>query len=182
MDKIIEEEIIEGVLSGDTKAYKQVVDAYKDNIFALIYKITTNREDSEELTQDVFVKAFFNLKSFKRESSFSTYLYRIAYNTTISKLRNKTKLFYRDNIEKSITAVDETENELLNKQIKEEQYEKLEMAIEQLGSGEKFLLLSFYQEDKSLNELADITGLSLSNIKIKMFRARKKLTNIIKDI
>jgi RNA polymerase sigma-70 factor, ECF subfamily len=180
MNKDKELILIEKVRSGDTSCYRDLVDAYGENIFTLIYKMTGNREDAEELAQDVFVKAFFSLKKFRGESSFSTWLYRIAYNLTISSLRKKKKLlFSQREVEKEFVA-DESEEDVFLKKICEKEYELLENAINRLDTIDKFLMMAFYKQEKSLSELADITGLSLSNVKTRLFRARTKIKTELK--
>ncbi len=80
---------IDQVLKGDTKSFAYLIDKHKDMVYTVALRIIRNREDAEELAQDVFVKAFQSIDKFKKESKFSTWLYRIAYNTSISKVRKK---------------------------------------------------------------------------------------------
>ena len=83
--------IISSVLTGKTECFSYFLDAYGQQIFNLIVRMTGSPEDAEELTQDSFMKAFEHLSSFNGNSSFSTWLYRIAYNTTLSALRKKSR-------------------------------------------------------------------------------------------
>ncbi len=179
MDKTTELNLIASVCDGDTGRYRELVDAYSGRIFALVYKMTGVREDAEELAQDVFVKAFFSLKSFRGESSFSTWLFRIAYNMTISSLRKKKKIVFSHDIDKVGAIVDDTNDEILKKRVQEAEEERLETAISELPPQDIFLLTAFYKEDKSLAELTQITGLSMSNVKIKMFRIKQKLSTML---
>lgn len=180
MDKAREAEIITKVRGGDTSSYRLLVDAFGENIFSLVYKMTGSREDAEEIAQDVFVKGFFSLSGFRGESSFSTYLFRIAYNLSITFLRKKKreKVTSFEDIERKGfkgDPFDEEEDEKMDKQIRENRYEKLEKIVLLLPANERFLITAFYQQDKSLAELVEITGLSLSNVKVSLFRIRKKL-------
>ena len=84
---------IRRILAGETGLYSVFIQRYSPQVFALIVKMVSCPEDAEELTQDVFVKAFNKLDSFKGKSGFSTWLYRIAYNTAISALRKKRRVF-----------------------------------------------------------------------------------------
>lgn len=84
-----ETHIIHRILKGETSLYEYFLDKYSQQVFILIIRIVENQEDAEELTQDTFLKAFEHLSSFKAESSFSTWIYRIAYNTAISATRKK---------------------------------------------------------------------------------------------
>lgn len=93
IDKMENDEthIIHRILKGETSLYEYFLDKYSQQVFILIIRIVENQEDAEELTQDTFLKAFEHLSSFKAESSFSTWIYRIAYNTAISATRKKSK-------------------------------------------------------------------------------------------
>ena len=87
-----ETHIIHRILKGETSLYEYFLDKYSQQVFILIIRIVENQEDAEELTQDTFLKAFEHLSSFKAESSFSTWIYRIAYNTAISATRKKARV------------------------------------------------------------------------------------------
>lgn len=119
---------IERTLAGDTGCFACLLDRYSRPVHSLIFKMVGNREDAEELAQDVFMKVFRNLSSFKADSSFSTWIYRIAYNTAISELRKKKQEFVA--IEESqINNVSEEEvSNLLGRTSSTEQLDKLEAA------------------------------------------------------
>ena len=166
---------IKRVQSGDTECFACLIDKYSRPIHSLVFRIVGNREDTEELTQDIFMKVYRNLDSFKGESSFSTWIYRIAYNTAISETRKKKYelLPFDDAVIDNIT-----ENDVANAfghVDKTEQIETLEKALGDLSPDERALILLFYMKDKSIDEISDITGLSVSNVKTKLHRIRKKL-------
>ena len=94
-----DEIIIERVLSGNRNAFAALVDRYKDRVFSLVFGIVQNYAVAEELAQDVFLNAFNGLKKFRKEAGFSTWIYRIAYNTAISETRKKR---YNDWVENNI--------------------------------------------------------------------------------
>lgn len=173
---------IERIVAGDTGCFACLLDKYSRPVHSLILKTVRNKEDAEELAQDVFMKVFRNLPSFKGDCSFSTWIYRIAYNTAISELRKKKQEFVA--IEESqISNVSEEEvGELLGQSSANEQIEKLEIALTLLPPDERGLLLLFYRKEKTVDELTVITGLSASNIKVKLHRIRKKLFVLIKEM
>lgn len=165
---------VRAVAAGDTEAFGLIVGAYSERIFALVARICGNREDAEELTQDTFVKAFGSIGKFRAESSFSTWLYRIAYNTAISHLRKrKPTVPYNDGIE---PAADDHGN------ADEERVATLEKALALMSPEERSLLLLFYHEDKSIREIAHIASMSEGNTKTKLHRARRKLADIFRQI
>ena len=162
-----ETHIIQRILRGETALYEYFLNQHGQQVFSLIARIICNQEDAEELTQDVFLKAFQHLSSFKAESSFSTWIYSIAYNTAISATRKK---------KFDTFAMDETLNDE-----SEEMIIRLNRAIEKLNSDERALITLFYYEEKSLNETALILGLTESNAKVKLHRVRKKIYVLIKQ-
>ncbi len=134
----------------------------------------------KSLTQDCFMKAFTHLSSFHGDSSFSTWIYRIAYNEATSALRKKDKelLSFDDRMWNSLsdTEIDEeldTENEV--------QIQKLQQALTQLKPDEQALVTLFYEEEKNIEEIAYIFHLTESNVKVKLHRIRKKLCNLMKE-
>lgn len=172
--------IIRRILKGDISFYDQLMHKYSQRVFTLIVRIVTNREDAEELTQDTFLKAFRNLRSFKEESCFSTWIYRIAYNTAVSAARKKK--FDTFTLEENLFAAisDQQIDHALNDE-SEQQISRLNNALAKLTGEERALVTLFYQEDKQIGEIAQITGLSESNAKVKLHRIRKKLYILIKQ-
>lgn len=171
--------IIERVKAGDKNAYAIIVDRYKDKVYSLVLGIVRNEETAKELAQDIFIKAYSALKKFRKESSFSTWIYRIAYNTAISETRkNKQKVkSFDEQLEKassmsiSDTFEEEEENEM-RKSI-------LNKAIKQLKDEERLILMLYYFEEQSVEEISQSSGLSQSNVKVKLFRLRNKLKEIM---
>ena len=172
---------IEKVKKGNSAAFKYLVERHKDMVFTLALRITRNREDAEEIAQDVFLKAFQSISSFKGDSKFSTWLYKIAYNMSISHTRKK-----------NYDIVDIDENlisdykifETYNEFIKIEETEKnkiLKDAVNILNEEEGLIITLYYIKEHSVQEIEEITSLSKSNIKIKLFRARKKLFSILNE-
>ncbi len=80
---------ISKILAGDSTAYVFLIEKYKNMAFSIALKITRNREDAEEIAQDAFIKVYDSLKDFRKKSKFSTWLYKIVYNTAISRIRKK---------------------------------------------------------------------------------------------
>ena len=144
---------IQRIQAGDTACFACLLDKYSRPVHSLILKVVRNREDAEELAQDVFMKVFKHLSSFKGECSFSTWIYRIAYNTAISETRKSS-----------------------------DQIQMLDAALAQLPPDERAIILLFYMKEKTIDEVATITGLTASNIKVKLYRIRKKLFFVLKGM
>jgi RNA polymerase sigma-70 factor (ECF subfamily) len=166
---------IEKVLLGDTSSFSFLVESYKDMAYTIALKIVRSPEDAEEVAQDSFIKAFQQLKTFKGNSKFSTWLYTIVYRTAISKIRKK-KL--------EITDIDEyvIENHSIDFSFPqldllkaEEQKKYVTLAINALTELDALLITLFYLNENTFDEIIEITGLTKTNIKVRLFRARKKL-------
>jgi RNA polymerase sigma-70 factor (ECF subfamily) len=175
--KIEEFALIDRIVEGETDLYAHFVTNYHKDIFQLAFQLTKDRELSEDLTQDVFVKGFLKLKSFQQKSQFSTWLYRIAYNLIINELRKRKIPFsYFDDDVDSPEEIAEMDD-FFDKKETEQQYQKLDGALQTLSKDEYAIILFHYYEQKTIDEIAFITEQTASNVKVKLFRIRKKLYN-----
>lgn len=166
---------LQQITSGNARAYAFLVDKHKEMVFSIALKILHSREDAEEVAQDAFVKAYQSLSGFKNEAKFSTWLYRIVYNSAISKIRKK-KLelsplddstinnYSEDNVDSNFFLVEEPD-----------QFELLQKALQSLPEDENVIVSLFYQNDNSIEDISAITGLTVANVKVKLHRIRKKL-------
>jgi RNA polymerase sigma-70 factor (ECF subfamily) len=175
MEFLDDRTIINKVLEGDIAAYAYLVNKHKDMAFTIAVKITHNREEAEEVAQDAFVKAYQSLGSFRQQSRFSTWLYRIVYNTAISMMRKK---------QVEMTAIDDEiiENfsidevhEDLNSMSPDEQRMLIDASLEKLSAEDNLVITLFYMDDHTIDEISQITGQSKANVKVKLHRIRKKL-------
>jgi RNA polymerase sigma factor (sigma-70 family) len=173
---------IEKILKGNVSFYSYLVDKYKNMALTLALRIIRNREDAEEAIQDAFLKAYHSLSEFKFESGFSTWLYRIVYTTAISKTR-KTK-FELNSIEDN--TIDELDFDKINDGLKnlrsEEQRKYINEVLESLPEDESAIMTFYYLNENSVDEISKITGLTKSNIKIKLLRARNKFFIKLKSL
>ena len=175
-----ESHIIKEILNGKTEQYEYFLDRYGQQVFVLVDRIVSCQEDAEELTQDVFLKAFQQLSSFKAESSFSTWIYRIATNIAISAVRKKRNDVLR--LDDSVFAnLSDTQVDAELEDESEEQMERLQQAMNQLEADERALITLYYLEEKPLAEVAFILGMTEGNAKVKLHRIRKKLYVLIKN-
>lgn len=183
MSKAEENDIIQRILNGEKELFRIMVDRYGGMILSMLYKMTGSREDAEDMAQETFVKAYFALGRYRGESSFSTWLYSIAYHMAVSSLRKRRwsisrERFTEKELQLSSQWLDSGEDAEM-KLLREKQYCALEKAVAVLRPQDRFLITAFYEEGRSLNELAQITGMSLSNVKVRLFRCRNKLTETI---
>jgi len=173
---------IERVLRGDINAFSYLVDNHKGMVYTIALRMLKNVEDAEELAQDTFVKAFKSLEKFKFESKFSTWLYRITYNGAISKLRKK-QIEMHD-VEDAVLHENEVVStyNAINEIKKSEQKKYINEAIDNLKEDDAFIITLYYLQENTIDEICEITQLSLSNVKVKLHRARKRFYDELKAI
>lgn len=173
---------IERVLKRDTQAFALLVEYYKDLVFTICKRITQNDEDAEECAQDAFLKAFRSLESFRQEAKFGTWLFRIAYNTAISKQRVQKHVHESTDDRKvqnvSFDDVESGYRSLANDQRKH----YLKLALAELPPEDANLVSLYYYNELSIAEIQEITGMEISNIKVKLHRARKKLQDSLQRL
>jgi RNA polymerase sigma factor (sigma-70 family) len=170
------------ILDGKQNAYSHLVDRHKDNAYNLALRICGNHEEAEEIAQDSFIKAYKSLAQFKMKSSFATWLYRIVYNTSISLVRaRKEALLSLEDFPADVLdfiglnlSDEEAETEFRNSLVN--------FALQKITEEERGLISLYYYEEFSVEEIARITGIGKSNIKVKLFRARQRMIEIIKKV
>jgi RNA polymerase sigma-70 factor (ECF subfamily) len=173
---------IEKVLNGDTSAYASLVAKHKNLVFSIALKILNSREDAEEIAQDAFLKAYQSLKSFENKSKFSTWLYRIAYNASISKSRKKKmEAVPMDDFVISNYSTDEIASNV-NRLDENDQMQLIEKTMNLLPEQDYLLINLFYKAQNSIVDISDITGLSQSNVKVRLHRIRKKMYDHIQEM
>ena len=170
---------IKRVIEGDRNAFAFLVDKYKNMVFSIALQISRDREEAEEIAQDSFIKAFQSLKSFQGKAKFSSWLYRIVHNTAISQIRKKEKgrISIDDtNIPETLYMESKKNHESLSL---EERKKYLEVAMDSLEKEERMLTILYYYEDRDLDEIAEITGMTKTNTKVRLYRARKKMLLVL---
>ncbi|MEM1137409.1 MAG: sigma-70 family RNA polymerase sigma factor, partial [Bacteroidota bacterium] len=168
MKEEIEDIIIDKILDGDQTACRIIIDKYKTLVFNLSYRIVNNKEDAEEVAQDSFIKAFKYLESFNRKSKFSTWLYRITFNTAVSKTRKKKiekNTLY--DIPEDLLPVNSIEKTFSHLE-QEQQKEYITIILNNLSSEERALVTMYYLDEMPMEEIAANTGLTKTNVKVKV--------------
>lgn len=176
-----EQELIAEIRQGNTGAFSNFVDQYKDLVFTLGLRLLGNREEAEEAAQDTFIKIFKSLDSFKGGSKVSTWVYRIAYNTCLDRIKKykKDRVFVDVDHLKEI-AFSELDD-ALDKMVQEERSEMINRCLAKLPPEDAGVITLFYFEEKNLMEIEKALGLSVNTIKVRLFRARKKLAVIMEQ-
>ena len=167
---------IKRTLAGDTEAFSALVERYQSLVYSVIARMVRQREDAEDVAQDVFVKAYTSLAEFRGEARFSTWICRIAYTTAVSHIRKHRP--DRAGVEiqnEHDTCTTEDDNDL-----HEERLQQLQRSLAKLPPEDAVLVTLHYQHDKTMDEIASITGLSVSNVKVRLHRIRKRIYDEMK--
>ena len=171
-------EIIDSVLQGNANDYSLLISRYKHKAFSLLKRMLKNEMDAEEVLQDCFVKSFFALKSFKREAKYSTWFYRIVFNSAVTKLSGKKR-----KIEQEMLSIDNEDNPLTlsvpEKEFSQGKNELLNLAIQELPENYSVVITLFYLESMSCEEISKIINTSVNNVKVLLHRSRAALKEVI---
>jgi len=180
MEDIVKKRIKQ-VIKGDQDAFGDIVEIYKNSVFQLCYRMLGNRQEAEDIAQEAFIRAYVNIKSFHQDKKFSTWLFRIATNLCIDRLRKKKPDYYLDaevagtegltmySQVPSDTPLPETELEGLELQ------ETVQKEILKLPEKYRSPIVLKYIEDLSLNEISEILDLPIGTVKTRIHRGREAL-------
>jgi len=180
---INEAKLITRIVGGDTAQFAYFLHRYGNQVFSLIVRLVGNAEDAEELRQDTFLKAYRNLSQFRGESSFQTWLMRIAYNSATNFLRKQrhTELSLLDEDILPDTDNGNTLEEELES-LDSRRVERLHKAIEQLPAADQLLITQFYLDNLPLKDVAYVLNITPNAASVRLLRIKKKLYHLIKSI
>ena len=170
-EQLQDSDVILQVLAGQQNAYAILVERYQHFVFTIAFRYLKDREEAEDMAQETFIKAYRSLADFKGDSKFSTWIYVICNNTCMSHSRKR---------KADIVSLDE-EHHIIADSYKDSRSQKMliQKAIHQLPETDAQIITLFYLAEQSLEETAQILGLSISNVKVRLFRARQKLREIL---
>ncbi len=180
--------IVKQVQSGDVRAYDKLVVKYRERLYGVIYNLTGNREDANDLTQEAFIKAFRSINLFRGKSSFFTWLYRIAVNNTLTHLKKmRMKRFINlENINEEVHSSDILEHLAAKTQtdkpaLMRELQEKLNEALQKLSLKHRTVVVLFEIEGLSHQEIAEITKTSEGTVRSRLHYAKQQLQNTLRE-
>jgi RNA polymerase sigma-70 factor (ECF subfamily) len=168
--------LVDRYLSGDMASFNELMIRYERQIYRVCYRFVENREDAMDLAQEVFIKAFEHLPSFRRESSLKTWLYRIAMNHCINHVKKNVREFVE--VTEFTGSVRPSIQSDLEERERRAQFRRL---VKYLPPKQKAILELRINEELSYEEIAKMSGRSVSTIKASVFFALEKLRKLIKD-
>ncbi len=176
------------VQAGDVAAFDQLILKYRERLYSIIYNLCSNREDAADLTQETFIKAFSSIKRFKGESSFYTWLYRIAVNSTLSYLkRNRMRHFFSfETINEEVSSSEIVE--ALSIKVKSEKtalmnelQEKLNEALQKLSDKHRTVVVLYEIEGLSHHDISNVMECSVGTVRSRLHYAKQQLQAYLKD-
>lgn len=168
-----ENDIIQQVLEGNTVAFEYFVNTYQDMAITIAFRICKNKQDAEDIAQSAFVKAYLNLSTFQKKSKFSSWFYRIVYHSALTFI-NQNKL---PESELEVNEVKHYHSTLSTEAFVHQNELKLSIdsIVEKLPKEDALIITLYYLEEMSIKEIASVLSWTLSNVKIRLHRARKTL-------
>ncbi len=174
--------VVQRVQAGDVAAFDQLILKYRERVYAMVYNMTSNREDAADLTQDAFIKTFQSINRFQGQSSFFTWLYRIAINSALTHLRkNRLRTFFSFDKVHEDAAVSAVINQLTDKKDVErevfvgELQEKLNEAMQKLSIPHRTVVTLFEIDGLSHEEIAEIMNCSVGTVRSRLHYAKQLL-------
>lgn len=178
MNKLSDYEIIDSILKGNENDFTLLVDRYKDRAYSLLCGIVKNNLDAEEALQDAFIKAFKSLHLFKKESKFSTWFYKIAFNTGLTVIASKKRQIQMEmsSIE-DIHSLKHEDDEIYS--LSENAKDYLINMVDKLPIKNSLVLILFYLDGLSIKDISEVLDYSLVNTKVLLHRSRNLLRDLL---
>ena len=179
IEPVEDKQIVEAVLSGDTRKYALIVEKYQQNVANLSYKLCGTRLEVEEVTQQVFVELYTALPRFRFDSKLSSFIYRITVNV-VCKMMNKARRIVSSDAREDLSEQRSEDRNAQQQIIYDEQMEQLRDAIGRLKDEQRTALVLYTFEDFSYQQIAEVMRCTLSKVESLIFRAKKNLSKEIK--
>jgi len=182
MDSKTEPEIIARVLSGDRQAYALLVEAYNGPIFNLAYRMTGSREDADDLTQETFIRAYQNLRRYDRSKKFFTWLYTIGINLIRNHLKKNVRdISYLAAADSALEHHTQEHTREVGETLSDDRMNRLEQVIRKLPVDLREAIILKFVQDLTFEEVAAVTGDSVSAVKMRIYRGLDKIKQMMED-
>lgn len=179
-------ELISKILDGDENLLKNLIDRYKDQVLKICYGLTQNQSDAEDVAQEVFIEVYQSLSTFRNESKFSTWIYRISINKSLNFIRKQKRLKIFNSIEelftgKNVNRIEQADSSRLPDDFSDPEHEtkQLKAAISMLPEPQKIALSLFTYQELSYKQIAEVMNVSLASVESLIFRSKKNLRKIL---
>lgn len=187
-DNVPEAELVRYAQKGDEQAFAEIIQRHQNMVFSVAYRMVRRRMDAEDVAQQVFAKIFFALKKFDMRSSLSTWIYKIALNETYDYLRRlkSRKVVYDGDLAEDFDDSGSRSAKIADSSVgwdeRSAKRDYLMKLLAHVTEEERMLLFQKEVEGRTIDELAELTGINGNTIKVKLFRARKKLVKVAETL
>lgn len=164
---------------GHADSFRELVDLYKDRLFAFVWRTVRNHHEAEDVCQAAFVKAYESLAAYDETYAFSTWLFTIAYRLSLNLLRKRKAVSSEIDLTEVGGEGEETTLSLVNSEEASRLRERIWSAVEQLSTPQRAAVLLFYREGKGCSEIGEILGMPAVTVKSHLHRAREKLRTLL---
>lgn len=166
------------IINGNTKAFEVLVNQYKNMVYSIALKMMQNKEEAEEVAQDSFIKVFKSISKFKGDAKFSTWLYRITYNTCLDRIK-KNKKFENNYPIDSVVNIQIDDDNAFDQLVQEDQQKLINKRMSLLKKEEQLILTLYYYEELSLQEISEVLNKNYNQVRVNLHRSRKKLATLL---
>ncbi len=187
MDALVNKRIRQ-VLKGDQNAYADIVNLYQHKLYQICYRMLGNKQEAEDIAQEAFVRAYINLHSYDQKRKFSTWIYRIATNLCIDRIRKKKPDYYLDAEVAGTDGLDMYSQIAADEQLPEEAAMQMELQdriqyeISRLPDKYRSVIVLKYIEELSLQEISEILDMPLGTVKTRIHRGREALRKQLNNL
>lgn len=170
-------QLIEKIQAGNNEVYRELMQNYYSTVQRFAFQCGVQQSDLDDVTQEVFIKLYRFMEKY-RDEQFTTWLYKITLNTARDFYRKKSK--QQEKLARLQIQVHEQQNSAIDFLLQlDEEDRELHMAIIQLGENYRYPIVLYYFHDMTMPEIAKVLGLTVSNVKVRLMRARSKLKKIL---
>ncbi|XZE54870.1 RNA polymerase sigma factor [Planctomycetaceae bacterium SH139] len=176
-------ELIEAALTGDRTAFEGLVLRYQDRLYAAMVQVVGSADEAEDVVQDAFVRAFLKLDTFQNNSQFFTWLYRIAFNSALSRMRRRKTTTSLDQAREAVG--DEPVDQIAGpdeRLLQQERVQMVQKALGQLSPDHRAILVLREMEDHAYEQIAEILNISIGTVRSRLSRARSQLKTVLEEL
>lgn len=178
MHNFNDQKYIMKIINGNTKAFEVLVNQYKNMVYSIALKMMQNKEEAEEVAQDSFIKIFKSISKFKGDAKFSTWLYRITYNTCLDRIK-KNKKFENNYPIDNVVNIQIDDDNAFDQLVQEDQQKLIKKRMSLLKKDEQLILTLYYYEELSLQEISEVLNKNYNQVRVNLYRSRKKLATLL---
>lgn len=175
------DELVRRCQQGDQRAFNELVLQEQERMYQLAYRITRSREELDDLVQDIFLRVYRKIRTFRFESQFSTWLTRVAVNESLKKLRQRKRraLLFASEPEIEEMPKERSLHATVHLAERDEEHALLHRAVDRLPEKHRLVIVLKYFEDRSCEEIAEILRCNVGTVRSRLFNARKRLKDMM---